>query len=52
MLEVIHNLENIGNLPQMRQESRRERKSAFFIATIRTILVEFYASTNAYARNT
>jgi hypothetical protein len=43
MLEVVHNLEKIGNLPQRRQESSRERKFAFFINMIRTIFVEFHA---------
>ena len=37
MLEGIHNLEKIGNLPQRRQRSVRGRKFAFFMDKIRTL---------------
>ena len=37
MLEVAYNIEKIGYLPQMRQKSKKERKSAFFMAKIKIV---------------
>ena len=42
MLEGIYNPEKIGNLPQRRQESSKERRSSSFIDRIRTVFIKFH----------